>query len=326
MGSQASIAFALATVLVPLSLSPAWAQRPIELPEAAEAQAEEMGLSLEDLAELMANPFSHLWFGMIQNDLSWWDGDLLDATNDDDRVMNTTLIQPVVSVQFTENSRLIFRPTFPINSFDTIKGFDIIEDEEEPGGIGINADWKRETGLGDIVLWTAYSPFYKPPFVLGFGPTIMMNTATDDFLGTGKWSAGPMLTAAYIGEKWIAATVAQHWWSFAGDGDRDDVNLTDFQPIIRYRITPQTNIGIAPNIRVNWDNSGSDKLILPVGGGISTLIKIGKLPVGVGAEFYWYANRNDTFGPKYQLRLVFTPVFPAPEWSKKPLIGGGGSG
>jgi hypothetical protein len=32
----------------------------------------------------------------------------------------------------------------------------------------------------------------KPPNVYGFGPTFMLPTATDDGLGTGKWSAGPL--------------------------------------------------------------------------------------------------------------------------------------
>jgi len=289
--------------------------------EDLDAKADEMGLSLDELAELMANPFSYLWFGMVQNDTAWWDGDLLDTLDNDKKVMNTTLLQPVMSIQLTEDSRLIFRPAIPINSFATIKGFDIVEDENEPGGVKLTADWNRETGLGDIVLWTAYSPLYKPPFVLGFGPTIMMDTATDKWLGTGKWSAGPMVTSAYITDKWIVAGVVQHWWSFAGDGNRDDVKLTDFQPIIRYRLTTQTNIGIAPNIRVNWNESSDDQLLLPVGGGISTLIKIGPLPLGVGAEFYYYARTNKDFGPKYQLRLFFTPVLPAPAWARVPLFG-----
>jgi hypothetical protein len=283
------------------------------------AQAEELDLSLDQIAEMMANPFSYLWFGVVQNDTYWWDGDLLDVLDEDKKVMNTTLVQPVMSLQLTDDARLIFRPVIPINSFDTIDGFDIIEDEDE--GIQLTSDWERETGLGDIVLWTAYSPQYTPPFVYGFGPTFMMDTATDDWLGTGKWSAGPMGTAVYITDKWILGGVAQHWWSFAGDGDRDDVNLTDFQPIVRYRLSTKTNIGIAPNIRYNWDASSGNKLQLPIGGGISSVVQVGRLPLGIGAEFYYYAKTNDNFGPEYQFRFFLTPVLPAPAWSREPLFG-----
>ncbi len=287
---------------------------------AAEVVAEEREgeMTVEEIAELMANPFSYLWFGMIQNDTYWWDGDLLDELDEDKKVMNTTLIQPVMSLQLTETWKTIFRPVIPIQSFDTISGFDIIE--AEPDGPGISTDWDRETGLGDILLWAAFTNHYKPPFVWGFGPTIMMDTASDEWLGTGKWSAGPMALVANITDKWIIGGVAQHWWSFAGDSDRDSINLTDFQPLIRYRLSPQTNIGIAPNIQYNWDGESGDKLRLPIGGGISTVVMLGPLPLAIGVEYYYMIETPDTFGPEHQLRLIFTPVLPAPEWSRNPLF------
>jgi hypothetical protein len=289
---------------------------------AAETIAEEKEgeMTADQIGELMANPFSYLWFGMIQNDTYWWDGDLLDFVDEDRKVMNTTLIQPVMSLQLTEKWKTIFRPVIPIQSFDTISGFDIIE--SEPEGPRISTDWDRETGLGDILLWTAFTKNYKPPFVWGFGPTIMMNTASDKWLGTGKWSAGPMGLASYISKKWIFACVAQHWWSFAGDSDRDSVNLTDFQPIIRYRLSPKTNIGLAPNIQYNWSADDSDdRLRLPIGGGISTVVMLGRLPVAIGAEAYYMVETPDTFGPEYQLRVFFTPVLPSPDWSRVPIFG-----
>ena len=281
-----------------------------------EDREEEM--SVEEIGELMTNPFSYLWFGMIQNDTYWWDGDLLDGTGEDAKVMNTTVIQPVIATQLTDNWKAIFRPVIPINSFDTISGFDIIEDEAE--GSLTSTDWDRETGLGDILLWTAFTNNYKPPFVWGFGPTIMMDTASDDTLGTGKWSAGPMALATYVTDKWIIGGVAQHWWSFAGDSDRDDVSLTDFQPIIRYRLSAQTNIGMAPNVQYNWTADSGEKLRLPLGGGISTVVMMGRLPVAIGVEYYYMVESPDTFGPEHQIRFVFTPVLPSPEWSRKAMF------
>lgn len=139
-----------------------------------------------------------------------------------------------------------------------------------------------------------------------------------------------MALAMSITDKWIIGGVAQHWWSFAGDDDisvntslgqvkvdRPDVNLTDFQYIIRYRYSDVTNIGVAPNIQYNWE---TDELSLPVGMGIDTLIKIGKLPVKIGAEVYYYVKQDDDFGPEWQLRLLFVPVLPAPKWSRTPLF------
>ena len=285
----------------------------------AEEKEETGELTLEEIAELIANPFSYLWFGVIQNDTYWYSGDALDFLNEGDKIVNSTLIQPVMSLGLSEKWRVIFRPVLPIVSVDTVTGFNFITDE--PEGPRIEADFKRKTGLGDIALWTAFSPQYTPPLVYGFGPTIMMDTASDKWLGTGQWSAGPMGTIAYITDKWIVAGVAQHWWSFAGESDRNSVNLTDVQPIVRYRLSKTTNIGIAPNIRYNWGAPSGDELTVPLGGGISTVFMLGKLPVGVGAEFYYYVKRPDILGPEYQVRLFITPVLPAPEWARKPILG-----
>jgi hypothetical protein len=216
---------------------------------------------------------------------------------------------------------MIFRPVIPINSFRTIEGFNIPEDEPTGTSNSITADFDRETGLGDIVLWTAFTNHYKPPFVYGFGPTVMMDTASDKSLGTGKWSAGPMGMATYIGEKWILGAIAQHWWSFAGDDDRNSVNLTDFQYIIRYRLTKETNIGMAPNVQYNWDAAGGERLRLPVGIGADTLVYLGPLPVKIGLEYHYYLEQPDAYGPQHLLRFVFAPVVPAPGWSRKPLFG-----
>jgi hypothetical protein len=284
-------------------------------------------IDTEKLGNAMANPLSYLWMMFAQNDTTWYDGDIADDLGEGSKVQNTTLIMPVLSLQLTTNWKTIIRPVIPINSFETVDNVTISTDNAD-GVTGV--DFDRKTGLGDIVLWTAFSNQYKPPFVYGFGPTVMMNTATHDQLGTGKWSAGPMGLAVSVTEKWIVGGVVQHWWSFAGEDrmtvntnlgkvrtDRPDVNLSDVQPIIRYRLSPVTNIGMAPNVRYNWE---TDQLSLPLGGGGDTLVMFGALPVKVGFEAYYYVERDKDFGPVFQFRFLFVPILPAPEWSRTPIF------
>jgi hypothetical protein len=302
------------------------AQAPSTAPHSSSASPSEM--SEEDqIAEAMANPLSYLWLMFTQNDTIWYDGDIADKLGEDAKVQNTFMLNPVLSLQLTQKWKMILRPVIPINSFETVGNVDITT--TTPGGV-TGVDFDRKIGLGDIALWTAFSNHYTPPFVWGFGPTVILNTATHDQLGTGKFSAGPMVLAVSITKKWIVGAVAQHWWSFAGEDtikvdtsvgevrvDRPDVNLTDIQPIIRYRVSNKTNIGMAPNWRYNWE---TDQLSLPIGIGFDTLIKIGKLPVKIGIEAYYYVERDDDFGPKYQLRFLFVPVLPSPAWSRSPLF------
>ena len=103
----------------------------------------------------------------------------------------------------------------------------------------------------------------------------------------------------------------------AVDVDRPGVNLTDIQPVIRYRLSQTTNIGIAPNWRYNWK---TEQLNLPLGIGGDTLVKFGPLPVKIGVETYYYVVRDDDFGPEWQIRFLFVPVLPSPDWSRNPLF------
>jgi len=279
------------------------------------------------IAEAMLNPLSYLWLLFMQNDTVFYDGDTLDALGKDEIQQNITLLMPVFSQQLTESWKMIFRPVIPIVSYETLDNVDISTNNvSDPIGV----DFKRESGLGDIVLWTAFSNQYAAPNIFGFGPTIMLDTASDEKLGTGKYAAGPMALAFKITDNWVFGAVAQHWWSFAGDDhmtidtnlgrvevERPDVNLTDIQPVIRYRYSDLTNIGMAPNWRYNHE---TDQLDLPIGMGFDTMIKIGPLPAKIGVEAYYFAEKSDDFGPDWQLRFLFVPVIAAPDRSRIPLF------
>lgn len=280
------------------------------------------------IAEAMLNPLSYLWLLFTQNDMISYDGTAMGAIGEGSQLQNTTLLMPVLSQQLTPDWKMIFRPVIPINSFKVVDNVNV--SIGNPGSItGVELD--RQTGLGDVVLWTAFSKQYTPPNIFGFGFTAMLNTATDDFLGTGKNSVGPMALAVSITDKWVKGVVAQHWWSVGGDDkmrvntdvgpvmvDRPDVNLTDLQVILRYRYSAMTNIGMAPNWRYNWE---TDEWSIPLGIGFDTMAKIGKIPAKVGLEAYYYVVQDDQFGPEWQLRFLFVPVMPAPESSRKPWFG-----
>lgn len=279
------------------------------------------GYTDAEIAEMINNPLGNLWMLFMQNDTMRISGDILDQFDEDDKVFNTFMIMPVMPMQLTDNYKYIFRPVIPIHSYDLPSGISF-----DPGPDGRpepSLEFDRETGLGDIVLWNAFSTNEgaKPPNIFSLGFTAMLDTASKDELGTGKYSAGPMGLVFRITDKWIFGTVVQHWWSFAGDSDRSDVSLTDIQYVIRYRVTPETNIGIAPNVRYDWErDSKDDRLSFPIGIGADTMIKIGPLPVKIGAEGYYYPIKPDAIGPEWQLRLIFTPVIPSPGWSKKPIF------
>ena len=266
-------------------------------------ESAQSGKSVAEVAQQTNNPVSDLWMLFMQNDFSIYDGDISDGK----RVLNSFKFQPVMPLLLTDEVRMINRPVFQLQSFDV----------PTPKANGL--DWDRETGLGDTVLLQAFSPAQESGnLVWGVGPTWIFPTATDDSLGGEKWAVGPAAIAMYLGEKWVLGGVVQHWWDYAGDGDRPDVNLTDFQYVLRYKLNPLNQIGTGPNIQYNWE---TDELALPIGLGLDTTTKIGDTIFRWGFDVEYYVHQDDSFGPRWNIRFFFIPVIKAPAWATTPLLG-----
>ena len=147
----------------------------------------------------------------------------------------------------------------------------------------------RTTGFGDMCYVGLFSR--KEPtsldnggkVVWGLGFDLGLPTATEDVLGTGKWTAGPSALGVYLGKKWKAGALLQQCRDYAGSDERDDVNTTNLQYLVYYSLNSTTSIGAAPNIIADWEQSGDDRFTVPVGFGINKTINIGKVPV----RFVW---------------------------------------
>ena len=155
----------------------------------------------------------------------------------------------------------------------------------------------------------------------GVGLTFQLPTATQDVLGSEKWSAGPAALVVRLGnsfgepsssESWNIGVLAQHWWDFAGEGDREDVNESNIQYFINYKYNATQLIGMTPNIVINWEESGSDRFSVPIGLGTIGFMRWGKVPVRWGAEIQYYVAQPDDFGPEWNLKLFIAPIAPNP--------------
>ena len=103
-------------------------------------------------------------------------------------------IQPVYPLHLNPSWNLITRPILPVISQPPFFSGRELAALEEVFGPGIG---DTEFGLGDLTPEFFFSP-RKPiqlapgaSLVWGLGPALQFPTATDDELGTGKWSAGP---------------------------------------------------------------------------------------------------------------------------------------
>jgi hypothetical protein len=174
----------------------------------------------------------------------------------------------------------------------------------------------RTTGFGDMYYVGLFSPKKGKKLesggslLWGAGFDLGFPTASEDILGTGKWTAGPSALGVYLGPKWKIGALLQQYWDYAGDDDRDDVNLTNLQYFIFYSLDDVTSIGAAPNIIANWEQSSGNKWTVPIGLGISRTFQ--KVPVRFGLEVHYSVIQpDDVAGQLWDFRFYVIPAAPS---------------
>lgn len=162
-------------------------------------------------------------------------------------------------------SNWLLRASLPINTFPTT-----------PSG-------HSETGLGDMNLFASYLLDTGNPAVsFGFGPQLTAPTASEDALGSEKWSAG-LVNVLFNAEspKFQYGYLASWQKSFAGEEDREDVELATFQPFAFYQLGGGTYLRSAPIWAYNLED---DSYSVPLGAGVGQVIHSGKTVYNIFVE------------------------------------------
>lgn len=166
----------------------------------------------------------------------------------------------------------------------------------------------RKTGLGDINYSLFFSPTASKP-IWGIGPSLSMPTATEDQLGSGKWSGGAT-GVLLLQPKWgTYGALVRQIWSFAGDSDRADVNQFLIEPFVMYNLKNGWYLMTDMIITANWDAPSGQQWTVPIGGGFGKLFAIGKRPINANLQAYYMVESPD-IAPDWNMALTFTFLFP----------------
>jgi hypothetical protein len=150
----------------------------------------------------------------------------------------------------------------------------------------------------------------KSRFLWGIGPTFIFPTASKDELGQEKWQAGPSAVGLWMGKEWIWGVFPQHWWSFAGNNDRKSTSFTNIQYFIWRMLPGEWQIGMSPNITMNWEADQDNRFTVPIGLGVGKLVKLGRLPVKIQLQGQYSVIHPDDCGQHWNFQLQVTPVIP----------------
>lgn len=248
------------------------AVEPVAPPPAADAAAE--------LARKLANPIAALISVPVKYS---WDTGI--GASDGERA--TTIIQPVIPFSLNEDWTLVTRTIIPY------------VDQSIAGA---------PSGLGDVTQSFFFSPSRPTAggWIWGAGPVFAYPSASDDLLGTGKWSAGPTLVVLKQQHGWTYGVLANHLWSFGGDDDRADVSTSFVQPFLSFTTARFTTFGINTETSYDWE---TDQATVPVNVSASQLFKVGRQPMSLALAYRHYFDAPPG-GPDWGLSLTYTLMFP----------------
>jgi len=189
-----------------------------------------------------------------------------------------------------DKTNWILRASLPVNSYP------------------VGQNQSTETGLGDFNVFAAYLIDIGDPAVsFGIGPQLTAPTATNDDLGSGKWSAGfANVLFNAKSHKFQYGYLLTWQASFAGDSDRQNVNVGALQPFAFYQLGGGTYLRAAPIWVRNFEN---DTYSVPLGIGIGQVIPKGETVYNVFIEPQWsVADEGDGY-PKWQVFVGFNMQF-----------------
>ena len=162
-------------------------------------------------------------------------------------------------------------------------------------------------GLSDLVLFDLVV-FNESWGRWGIGPVLLFPTASNDALGAEKWAAGPALGFVASQPGLLLGLFNQNLFSYAGDDDRDDVNVSILQPIVNYSLPDKWSLGTSEmNITYDWEES--KWTALPLGIKLARLTRLGGVPVQFAGS-YEYNFADDDVAPEWTLNVTVKLLFP----------------
>ena len=233
-----------------------------------------------ELAKATQNPLAAMYSLPFQNNTTYGYGAF-------ERPQNVLNIQPVLPFSISEKLNFINRIILPVIT--------------QPSSI----EDKSTTGTGDIS-WSAWlSPSIPGKIIWGLGPVMQIPTASSSEFGSGEFGIGPSFVALTMIDKWVAGIVTNNVWTF---GDKSE-NKFIFQYFINYNLPDAWYIVSAPILTANWNAVSDQRWIVPFGGGVGKVFKIGKLPINLNAQMYYNVVKPDGVGD-WQSRIQLQFLFP----------------
>src|SRR5271157_3723977 len=236
------------------------------------------------LAKAAQNPVANLISFPLQNNTAFGIGPY-------ERAQNVLNIQPVIPFHISEKWNLITRTILPV----------VWQPNDQP-----TQGW---FGFGDLNPTLFLSPAKPGKLIWGVGPAFVFPTATAEQLGQGKFSLGPSVVVLSTPGHWVMGALINNIWSVAGPHERAVVNQMLLQWFVNYNMKKGWYLSTSPIITADWRAPSGNQAVVPFGGGVGRIMKLGFQPVNILGQFYGNAVHPAGASP-WGMRLQIQFLFP----------------
>ena len=248
------------------------------------------GSSADEAARELANPNTALASLTFKNIYTSYTGNLSGA---DDESGVTTLFQPSLPFPLAGGNKVIWRPAVPL----------VVDQPVFDGG---SMSFDSESGIGDIGFDLLYASSSESGGLTGYGIFAALPTATEDALGKDKWTLGPEAFFGKVKPTSVVGLLINHQWDIAGSDDIvEDISLTTINPFGALIPGGGWNYGSNSIITYDWE---SEEWKIPLNFNFGKTVIFGERAWKLAAEFNYYIEQADAFGPDWSISFNFTPV------------------
>ena len=244
--------------------------------------------SAAEVAAELANPNTPLATLNTKFQVRGFEGDLPNANGQNS---TTLLLQPSLPFPLANGDSILFRPAIPV-LFDN------------PSFNASDLDFDGVSGLGDIAFDLAYARTTDAGLIMAAGIISSLPTATDDGLGSRRFTLGPEFMIGKLSKKYVLGIFPNHQWDIGGSGDAD-ISLTSIQAFGTYLPGGGWNVGSSPIM--SYDHI-SDQWTIPLNLSFGKTVVMGGRPWKFGVEINYYVENADAFGPEWMVGFTVGPV------------------
>ncbi len=241
-----------------------------------------------ELAKASQNPVMNMYNFPFQNNTNYGVGPYKRAQN----VLN---IQPVIPIALGSKINMINRIIIPVIT--------------KPSSTEDNSS----TGIGEILYTAWLSPSKASKVIWGLGPVFQFPTSSDSEFGSGEFGIGPSVVLLTMINKWVAGAVINNIRTF-GELSTNKFFINYF---VNYNMPKGWYLVSAPIVTANWKADDGQKWLVPFGGGVGKVVKLGgKLPLSMQVQAFYNAIKPDGMGD-WQTRVQFHFMFPTKSMKEK---------